>query len=272
MKRILVQFLLILALLFGAYSLLKKKLHAPWVVAFNPEPITDFDRLMVSGMGEEFSIIEIDGAYWLELNGLSYPVDSLAVQRYLSPLQELRSGNRIKKKHFDLLESRGYTFDFTPDNKRLKDFGVYQLKGNYYYQSSISKDYFQIDSFQSDTILDFSYKNLLPKAVNWSGEGVEGLKIRPIFYNDTLDLFVADSITLSVFEGLSRVLATDTIILADWNGNIEFLDSMNVVYTRYNVALDTTTNEIFLEQIKPFNSRTKLDSVESSVLLRLFGL
>ena len=159
MKRILVQFLLILALLFGAYSLLKKKLHAPWVVAFNPEPITDFDRLMVSGMGEEFSIIEIDGAYWLELNGLSYPVDSLAVQRYLSPLQELRSGNRIKKKHFDLLESRGYTFDFTPDNERLKDFGVYQLKGNYYYQSSISKDYFQVDSFQS-TILFWYFSKL----------------------------------------------------------------------------------------------------------------
>ena len=272
MKRILVQFLLLLALLFGTYSLIKKKLRAPWIVAFNPERITDFDRLMVSGMGEEFSIIGIDGAYWLELNGLSYPVDYSAVQRYLSPLQELKSGNRIKKNHFDLLESKGYTFDFTPDNERLKDFGIYQLMGDYYYQSSISKDYFQIDSFQSDTIFDFSYKNLLPNAVKWNNEGVEGLKIRPIFNNDTLDVLVADSITLSVFEGLSRTLATDTIILADWNGDLEFLDSMNTVYTRYNVAIDTTSNEIFMEQIKPFNSRTKLDSVQVSVLLRLFRL
>ena len=272
MKRIFVQFLLILALLFGTYSLIKKKLRAPWVVAFNPESITDFNRLMVSGMGEEFSIIGIDNAYWLELNGLSYPVDSSVVQCYLHPLHGLRSGNRIKKKHFDLLESKGYTFDFTPNNERFKDFGIYQLRGDYYYQSSISKDYFQIDSFQSDTILDFSYKNLLPKALEWSNYSTKSFKIRPIFNNDTLDVFVTDSITLSVFEGLSKAIATDTIILAEWNGTLEFLDSINAVYTRYNVALDTTTNEVFMEQIKPFNSRTKLDSVGASVLLRLFGL
>lgn len=272
MKRILVQFLLILALLFGTYSLIKKKLSAPWIVAFNPERITDFDRLMVSGMGEEFSIIGIDGAYWLELNGLSYPIDSSLVQRYLSPLQELRSGNRIKKKHFDLLESRGYTFDFTPDNERFKDFGIYQLSGDYFYQSSISKDYFKIDSFKSETILEFSYKNLLPNAIEWYNEGTEDFKIRSVYNNDTLDVFEADSITLSVFEGLSKRLAIDTIILADWNCNIEFLDSTNTVFNRYNIALDTTTNEVVIEQIKPFNSRIKLDSVDSSVLLRLFGL
>ncbi len=272
MKRILVQFLLILALLFGTYSLIKKKLRAPWIVAFNPERITDFDRLMVSGMGEEFSIIGIDGAYWLELNGLSYPIDSSLVHHYLSPLQDLRSGNRIKKKHFDLLESRGYIFDFTPDNERLKDFGIYQLRGDYYYQSSISKDFFKLDSFISDTIMEFSYKTLLPNAITWNNYGIEGLKLRPIFNNDTLDVFEADSITLSVFEGLSRALATDTIILADWNCNLEFLDSMNTVFARYNVALDTTINEVFMEQIKPFNSRIKLDSVDATVLLHLFGL
>ena len=272
MKRILVQFLLILALLFGAYSLIKKKLRSPWNVAFNPERITDFNRLMVSGMGEEFSIIGIDGGYWLEVNGLSYPIDSSTLKSYLNPLRELSSGSRIKKKHFDLLESKGYSFDFAPDNIRIKDFGIYQLKGNYFYQSSVSKDYFQIDSFLSDTILEFSYANLLPNAIEWTEKEHAVFKLRSICDLDTLEVFVPDTMILHVFEGLAKKQATDTIITANWRYNLEFIDSTNAVYHRYNFAIDTTTRDVFIEQTKPFNSRIQLDTFEASILIDLFGL
>ena len=76
MKRVLVQFLILVILLFGAYSLVKNTLRATWSIKLNTDSITNFEHLMVSGEGTEFSITKVDSSFLLDVNGLSYPIKS----------------------------------------------------------------------------------------------------------------------------------------------------------------------------------------------------
>lgn len=264
MKRVLVQFLILVILLFGAYSLVKNTLRAPWSIKLNTDSITNFEHLMVSGEGTEFSITKVDSSFLLDVNGLSYPIKSEKLENYLRPLNSISSGKRLKKKQFDVLEAKGYWFDFTSSSVATTDFGIYEMDKLFYYQSQISKDYFLIDSMQCDSSAHFSYKSLLPNAINWTYDNSEAIFLRSIYLLDTLGVNKMDSTIYSIFKSRANRAAVDYSIQADWSYSLELFDSSNTVLNRFNVALDSQSNKVFLEQMKPFNSRIELDSFESN--------
>lgn len=271
MKRVFVQFLIILVILFGVFTFIKIKLRSPLNIAFDNAYITSFERLMVSGMGEEFSLIRIDSTYWLEVNSLSYPIESGKIYNYLAPLERMKSSKRIKKKNFDVLDSKGYWFDFSLSDNSFDDFGIYSSKGDYYYQSKVSKDYFRVDSFDVQSVTDFSYNNLLPRAIYWKEDWGTKMRLRSLTDNDTLAISNLDSLVLNLFSELSKRSATDQMILGECTLALELIDSTDQVQNRFNVALDSNEMTLILEQTKPFTSRVELDTTLSKSLLSLFG-
>ena len=162
------------------------------------------------------------------------------------------------------MESRGYWFDFTSSKGATTDFGIYEMDKLFYYQSQVSKDYFLIDSMQCDSSTYFSYENLLPNAINWTYDNSDAIFLRSIYLLDTLGVNEMDSTIYSIFKSRADRAAVDYLIQEDWSYSLELFDSSNTVLNRFNVAIDSQSNKVFLEQIKPFNSRTELDSLESN--------
>ena len=272
MKRLFIQFLFLILLLLGAFVLLKNKLKAPWSAEFNNVSLTNFERLMVSGPNEDFEIMRVDSNYLLAVNGLSYPIGKDHLVEYFDPLKRIRSSKRIKKKRFDVLESKGYLFDFSPKTDSIESFGIFEKKGSYYYQSRISKDYFLLDSSKIEGISSFSFKSLLPNAVQWDYDNQDTLFLKCFYNTDTLAALELDSLFYAFFEKQSTKKVSDTLILADWAYRLEITNSANTVSKRFNLSLDTLTNKIYLEQLKPFSSRIELDSIDAAFINQsLFG-